>query len=113
MGIKANKLTLIAGYRDGIEVGLHCDIVAVCYYRKIYLNYNNYYNCTADSTIIAHCSTMRGRIKGPDSSIYSILRTVGIYRTSGEFIEPEAVWKRIRTYALPSLLRPFFVLQTS
>ena len=43
---------------------------------------------------------MRGRIKGPDSSIYSILRTVGIYRTSGEFIEPEAVWKRI---PMPSL----------
>ena len=45
-------------------------------------------------------STMCGRIKGTDSSINSILRTVGIYRTGGEFIEPEAVRKRIH---MPSL----------
>ena len=45
---------------------------------------------------------MRGHIKGTDSSINSILQTVGIYRTGGEFIEPEAV--EAYTYALPSLL---------
>ena len=36
---------------------------------------------------IIYCSTMRGRIKGTDSSITD----GGIYRTGGEFIEPEAV----------------------
>ena len=41
---------------------------------------------------IIYCSTMRGRIKGTDSSITD----GGIYRTGGEFIEPEAVWKRIQ-----------------
>ena len=40
--------------------------------------------------LIKICSTMRGRIKGTDTSINSILRTFGIYRTGGEFIEPEA-----------------------
>ena len=37
------------------------------------------------------CSTMRGRIKGTDSSINSILRT---------YKEPEAVWKRIHMLCL-------------
>ena len=59
------------------------------------------------------CSTMRGRIKGTDSSINSILRTVGIYRTGGEFIEPEAVRKRIPMPSLAFYIRLFFVLQTS
>ena len=47
--------------------------------------------------IYIHACTMHGRVKGTDSSINSIVRTVGIlYRTGGEFIEPEAVRKRIR-----------------
>ena len=36
------------------------------------------------------CSTMHGRIEGSNISINSILRTVGIYKMGGEFIEPEA-----------------------
>ena len=52
------------------------------------------------NAVYSICSTMRGRIKGTDSSINSILRTVGIYRAGGEFIELEAVRKRIR---MPSL----------
>ena len=59
------------------------------------------------------CSTMHGRIKGTDSSINSILRTVGIYRTGREFIEPEAVRKRIPMPSLAFYIRLFFVLQTS
>ena len=39
---------------------------------------------------IHDCSTMSGRIKGTDSSINSVLRTVGIYRTGRGFIEPES-----------------------
>ena len=52
------------------------------------------------SCFITPCSTMCGCIKGIDSSRNSIVRKVGIYRTGGEFIEPEAVRKRIR---MPSL----------
>ena len=40
---------------------------------------------------IIYCSTMLGRIKGTGSSINSILQS----RTGGEFIELEAVQKRI------------------
>ena len=46
------------------------------------------------------CSTMRGRIKGTDSSINSILQSVGIHRTGREFIDLEPVWKHI---PMPSL----------
>ena len=56
--------------------------------------------CIIYTSIIHVCSTMRGRIKGTDSSINSILQKVGIYRTGREFMEPEAVRKSI---PMPSL----------